>query len=71
MMAMFWSWILKDSFEVQDKKKKVVVLCTRPPQNVKNLACSRRSRAVSAKKYEKKRAGRAKLSFCQSKPIAL
>ena len=31
----FWSWILKDCIEVQLKKSKVVVLCSRPPQNVK------------------------------------
>ena len=30
-----WSWILKDCIEVQEKKKKVIVLCLRPPQNVK------------------------------------
>ena len=29
------SWILKDSIVVQEKKKKVMVLCSRPPQNVK------------------------------------
>ena len=28
-------WILKDCIAVQEKKKKVVVLCSRPPQNVK------------------------------------
>ena len=31
----FWSWILKDCIEVQTKKKEVVVLCSRPQQNVK------------------------------------
>jgi len=31
----FWSWILKDCMEVQEKKKKVMVLHTPPPQNVK------------------------------------
>ena len=31
----FWSWILKDCIKVQKKKKKVVVLCSRPWQNVK------------------------------------
>ena len=30
----FWSWILKDSIKVQEKKKKVV-LCSRPRHNVK------------------------------------
>ena len=31
----FWSWILKDRIKVQEKKKKVFVLCSRPRQNVK------------------------------------
>ena len=31
----FWSWILKHSIKVQETKTKVVVLCLRPPQNVK------------------------------------
>ena len=30
----FWSWILKDSIKVQEKKKKVFVLCSRPRENV-------------------------------------
>ena len=30
-----WVKILRDSIEVQEKKKKVVVLCSRPSQNVK------------------------------------
>ena len=33
----FWSFILKDSIEVQEKKNKVV-LCSRTPENVK-LGC--------------------------------
>ena len=32
---MFWSWIIKDWIEVQEKKKKVVHLCSRPQQNLK------------------------------------
>ena len=36
MLAIFfWSLILKDFIEVQEKKKKVVVLCSGPPQNKK------------------------------------
>ena len=36
MMANFcWSWILKDSIKVPEEKKKVVVFCSRPRQNVK------------------------------------
>ena len=31
----FWSWILKDCIKVQEEKKKVVVLCSRPRHNVK------------------------------------
>ena len=30
----FWSWILKDCIKVQEKERKVVVLCYRPGQNV-------------------------------------
>ena len=29
---LFWSWILKDCIKVQEKKKKVVVFCSRPQQ---------------------------------------
>ena len=28
----FWSWILKGCIKVQEKKKRAVVLCSRPPQ---------------------------------------
>ena len=28
----FWSWIMKDCIKVQEKKKRVVVLCSRPPK---------------------------------------
>ena len=31
----FLSWILKDCTEVQEKKNKVIVLCSRSPHNVK------------------------------------
>ena len=34
LVTFFWSSILKDCIEVQEKKKKVVVLCSRPSQNV-------------------------------------
>ena len=30
-----WSWILKDCMKVQERKNKVVFLCSRSPQNVK------------------------------------
>ena len=29
--SFFWSWTLNDCVEVQEKKKKVVVFCPRPP----------------------------------------
>ena len=35
MLANFLELILKDCIKVQEKKKKVVVLCSRPRQNVK------------------------------------
>ena len=53
--------------EGQESKKKIVVFCSRP----QDVTFSRRSRAVTAKKCPKKRDARAKLLFCQSKPIAL
>ena len=31
----FWTWILKDCIELEEKKKRVVVLCSRPLLNVK------------------------------------
>ena len=31
----YWIWILKDSIRWKEKKKKVVLLCSRPPENVK------------------------------------
>ena len=63
--------MLKDCIKVQQKEKKVVVLCSRPPQNVKSgVFTSYYSLPVTAKKCTKKRDARAKLLFCQSKPIA-
>jgi len=35
VLAFHWSWILKDCIEVQEKKRNVVVLRSRAPQNVK------------------------------------
>ena len=32
-----WSWILNECIKVQKKKKKIVVLCSRPPRNLKIL----------------------------------
>ena len=49
----FQSLIPNYCIKVQEKKKKVVVLCSRPRQNVKNEPLSRGSRAVTAKKCTK------------------
>ena len=48
-----WSWILKDCIKVQEKKKKVFVLC-HILHKTWNLAFSRCVRAVTAKKCTKK-----------------
>ena len=62
--------MLKDCIEVQEKKKKIVVLCSRPPQNVKlGTVLSCRSRATTAKKCTKKPDAHAKLLFCFFKPF--
>ena len=38
MLAIFfWSWVLKDCIKVQEKKKKIAVLCSRPRQNVMHV----------------------------------
>ena len=62
---------LKEFNEVQEKKSKVVVLCSRSPQYVKFCISRGRSHAVTAKKSTRKRDARAKMLFCQSKPIAV
>ena len=70
MLAKYLELNSEGCITFQEKKTKAVVLRSRPQQNVKN-AFSRRSRAVTAKKCTtKKRDPRAKLLFCQSKPIA-
>ena len=48
----FWCWILKDCIQVQEKKKKVVVECSRPRRNV--TPCSRAT-GTTARKCRKKR----------------
>ena len=66
----FWGWILKDYIKVQEEKKKIVVLCSRLPQNVKlGTVLSSRSRATTAKECTNKRDAHAKLLFCLSKPF--
>ena len=68
-----WSWILKDCIKVQGKENKIVVLCSRPQQNVKSgvfhiVVVQRRQ---TEKYHTKKRDARVKLLFCQTKPIGL
>ena len=54
------NWILIDCIDVQEKKKRVVVLWLRPPQNVK-------LGIFTSQSYKK---ALCVLLFCQSKPIA-
>ena len=58
---LFWSWILKNCIKVQEKKKKVVVFCFRPRQNMKLGSCSR---ATTAEKSVQK-------SWCTCKVVVL
>ena len=72
MLAIFLEKIKKeDCIKVQKKKRKFVVLCSRPRQNVKSGTFSRCCRAATAKKYvcPKKRDARAELLFFQFNPI--
>ena len=46
-----YGWILKDCIKVQGKRKKIVALCARPPQNVKLGTFILHSRAVTANKF--------------------
>ena len=46
MADFLWSWILKDCIKVQEKKKKIGVLCFPPRQNVKLGTVQRRLRNV-------------------------
>ena len=63
---LFWSWILKDCIEVQEKKKKVVVLCS--PSSTKREIRHFDVVVVQwiTEKCTKKRDAREKLLFCQS-----
>ena len=49
----FWSWILKDCIKVQEKKKKVFVLCSRPRQNVNLGTCTLWSCSDGKEMYKK------------------
>ena len=66
MLAIFWNEFQKSVSKLRKRKREFVVLCSRPPQNVK----SRRICAVTAKKCTKRRDALAELLFCQSKPLA-
>ena len=72
MLAIFFrSSILKDCIKVQEKKEKVVVLRSRPPPNVNrhlHVVIVVQWRQRNVQKSVKRT--RAKLLFCQSKPIA-
>ena len=59
-----WILTLKKIIKVQETKKKVVVVCSRPSENVKLDI------AENVKKCTKKCDARAELLFCQSKPFA-
>ena len=68
----FCSWILKDCIKVQEKKRKVVVLCSRPRQNEKIGTFTLQSCNDGQEMYRFKRKcnARAELLFCKSKPTA-
>ena len=48
----FWSWILKDSIKVQEKKKKVL-MCSHLPQNMKFGTFMFKSGSDSKEMYKK------------------
>ena len=50
--------------KIQENKKEVAFLCSRPLKNVINKALSRRSRATMAQKCIENRDGRAKSCCC-------
>ena len=59
----------KDCIKVQEKRKKVVVLCSRPRQNVELGTFTLQSCSCGKEMYKKSDA-RSESLFCQSKPIA-
>ena len=61
-----YCWILKDCINVQGKRKKIVALCARPPQNVKLGTFTLHSRAVTANKFTYK-----KKAWCLYKVLVL
>ena len=58
-----WSWFLGDHTQVLEEKEKFVVVCLRPPQNVK-LGIITPYSCSDGKEMYKKRDARAKLLFC-------
>ena len=69
----FWSWILKDCIKVHEKKKKVAVraFTSWTKREIGHFHVAE-SCSDGKEMYKiKKRDARAKLLFCQSKPIAL
>ena len=68
---LFWVFIVKDCIEVQGKKKKVVVLCSRSPQNVDLGRIFTSQSCSDGKKMCKKAWCTCKVVFCQSKPISI
>ena len=78
LASFFWISILKDCIEVQGEEKKIVFVCSRPPQNVKLGTFTKYgARAVTANKMlekkekKKKRVASAKMLLLISKPIPL
>ena len=67
----FWVFIVKDCIEVQEKKKKVVVLCSRSPQNVDLGRIFTCQSCSDGKKMYKKAWCTCIVVFCQSKPVSI
>ena len=68
---LFWVFIVKDCIEVQEKKKKIVVLCSRSPQNVDLGRIFTSQSCSDGKKMYKKAWCTCKVVFCQSNPISI
>ena len=66
----FRSWILKDSINNQKKRKRVVVLFSRPPQNVKFGSFTSQSCNDGVEMYKKSWCTRNKVVVLLIKPIA-
>ena len=68
----FWSSILKDCIEVQEKKKesRCLVFTSLKKREIRQFHVVVVQWRQTVKKGTKKRVARAKLLFCQSKPVA-